>query len=211
MKNLSLILNIVLLVAVAVLFYFQFSGSKPKTYSSFNDSDTSASNLKVAYISTDTVLKYYEYRSANTKILEAKAQRMGQDYQTRVTGLQREVSAYQANVASMTLGQARATEEDLAKKQQNLQMYQQSLSQQLQEDEAKMQNEIYIRLTNFLKTYGQERGLEVVLKFDGGSDLLYGRPTLDISQDVIKGLNELYQQEKGTKPAAKADSTAKKK
>lgn len=209
MKNLSLILNIVLLVAVAVLYYLHFSGSKPKSFTS-GPNDTVGLNLKIAFINADTVLKHYDYLEAQRKTLEAKTKRMDQDLQARVVGLQNEIAAYQRNRNSLTLGQDQAMQEDLGKKQQNLQLYQQSLSQQVMDDEAKLNRELYGRITEFLKNYGQERGLQVVLKFDPSSDLLYGGKALDISQDVINGLNESYKQEKEN-PKAKADSTVKNK
>jgi outer membrane protein len=207
MKNLSLVLNIMLLVAVGVLFYLHFSGSKGGSSAS-GPNDTTSVNVKIAYINSDTVLKYYEYLKVNKQQLEAKTKKMDQDYRNRAIGLQTEIQAYQRNVNSMTLGQVRATEEDLGKKQQNLQMYQQSLTQQLMEEEAKLNKELYDRVTAFLKKYGQEKGLHVVLKFDQSSDVLFGGPGLDISKDVISGLNDAYQLEKSGK--VKADSTGKK-
>lgn len=208
MKNLSLILNIVLLVAVIILYVLHFSA--PKTHSTSSPSDTSSVNLKLAYINSDSVLKHYDYLKVNREQLEAKTKKMDQELRTRTVGLQNEITAYQRNVSGMTLGQARAAEEDLGKKQQNLQLYQQSLQQQLMQEEAKLNKELYDRITGFLKEYGQEKGLQVVLKFDPTSDVLYGGAGLDITQDVIKGLNESYQTEKKS-PAAKSDSTAAKK
>ena len=209
MKNLSLILNVVLLVAVAILYVLHFSGTG-KAASKSSSSDTSAVNLKVAYINSDSVLKHYEYLKVNREQLEAKTKKMDQELQNRTVGLRNEITAYQRNVSGMTLGQARAAEEDLGKKQQNLQLYQQSLQQQLLQEEAKLNKELYDRITGFLKGYGQEKGLQVVLKFDPGSDVLYGGESLDITSDVIKGLNESYQAEK-TGGTAKADSTTAKK
>lgn len=208
MKNLSLILNIVLLVAVVILYVLHFSPGKTESISS--SSDTSAVDLKVAYINTDSVLKYYEYLKVNREQLEAKTKKMDQDLRNRTVGLQNEITAYQRNVSGMTLGQARAAEEDLGKKQQNLQMYQQSLQQQLMQEEARLQKELYDRITGFLKEYGQEKGLQVVLKFDPSSDVLYGGAGLDITDDVIKGLNVSYENEKKG-PATKTDSTSAKK
>jgi len=206
MKNLSLILNIVLLVAVAFLYVLHFSSEKVESKSS--SSDTSAFDLKVAYINSDSVLKHYDYLKVNRDQLEAKTKKMDQDLRNRTTGLQNEISAYQRNVSAMTLGQARAAEEDLGKKQQNLQLYQQSLQQQLLQEEARLNKELYDRITRYLKGYGQEKGLQVVLKFDPSSDVLYGGEGLDITSDVIKGLNDAYKVEKkGT--GAKSDSTAK--
>lgn len=206
MKNLSLILNIVLLVAVAVLFYLHFSSPKSGTYST-GPQDSSNVDLKIAYISSDSVLKHYEYLKFNKTQLEAKTRKMDQDYQNRANSLRNEIALYQRNVNSMTMGQVRATEEDLGKKQQNLQLFQQSLAQQLMEEESKLNKALYDRVTDFLKQYGQERGLQVVLKLDPTSDVLYGGPGLDITNDVIKGLNAKYQEEKS---GVKADSTAKK-
>ena len=206
MKNLSLILNAVLLVAVGVLFYLHFSTGKPSTSSAAVD----PSDVKIAYIKSDSVLKYYDYLKVNKVQLEEKTKKMDQDYRNRATGLQNEITAYQRNVSSMTLGQVRAVEEDLGKKQQNLQMFQQSLSQQLMEEEAKLNKELYDRITVFLKKYGNDKGLQIVLKFDPTSDVLFAGEVLDISQDVITGLNAEYKQEKsGT--GAKTDSTATKK
>jgi outer membrane protein len=209
MKNLSLILNVVLLVAVVILYVLHFSGPG-KVESRSSGSDTSAVDLKVAYINSDSVLKYYDYLKVNRDQLEVKTKKMDQDLRNRTVGLQNEITAYQRNVSGMTLGQARAAEEDLGKKQQNLQLYQQSLQQQLMQEEAKLNKELYDRITGFLKEYGQEKGLQVVLKFDPTSDVLYGGESLDITQDVIKGLNESYQSEKQG-PGAKADSTTAKK
>lgn len=207
MKNLSLVLNIVLLIAVLVLFYLHFSGNKGGSLSPATN-DSSAVDLKIAYINSDSVLKYYEYLKVQKQQLEARTKKMDQDYRNRAMGLQNEITAYQRNVNTMTLGQVRATEEDLTKKQQNLQMYQQSLSQQLMEEEAKLNKALYDRVTDFLKKYCQEKGLQVVLKYDPTSDVLYGGSGLDISQDVIGGLNEAYKEEKS---GVKSDSTSNKK
>ena len=206
MKNLSIVLNIVLLLAVGVLYFLHFSGQKGG--SSFATSgDTTAVNLKIAYINSDSVLKHYEYLKINKEQLEVKTKKMDQDYRNRAIGLQNEIAAYQRNVNSMTLGQVKATEEDLGKKQQNLQMYQQSLSQQLEEESMKLNKALYDRITTFLKKYGQERGLQVVLKYDPTSDVLYGGPGLDITKDVISGLNESYTLEKS---GVKTDSASQK-
>ncbi len=208
MKNLSLILNVVLLVAVIILYVLHFSPRK--SVASGSPSDTSSVDLNIAYINSDSVLKHYDYLKVNRDQLEVKTKKMDSEYRNRAVGLQNEITAYQRNVSSMTLGQARAAEEDLGKKQQNLQLYQQTLQQQLMQEEAKLNKELYDRITTFLKKYGQEKSLQIVLKFDPTSDVLYGGESLDITPDVIKGLNEMYLEEKsGSK--AKADSVAKSK
>lgn len=196
MKNLSLILNIVLLVAVGVLYYLHFA---TKTAASSNTASSfDIGELKLAYINSDSVLDKYEYLKASAEILEAKSKKVEQDYINRAQSLQKEIEAYQRNVNNMTVGQVRAVEEDLGKKQQNLQLYEQSIRQELMNDQSKLNRELYDRITVFLQKYGKERGLHLVLKFDTTSDVLYGIDALDITQDVITGLNADYATEKGT-------------
>jgi outer membrane protein len=207
MKNVSIGLNVVLLIAVAILYYLHFSADKKNAADS---TEVNPSDLKIAYINSDTVLKYYDFFNVNRQKLEAKGKQLDQDLRNRAQSLQNDIDAYQRNLGNMTIGQAKAVEEDLGKKQQNLQLYQRSLEQQIMEDQSKMNEELYSKITNFLKSYGKEKGLEVVLKYDPTSDLLYGTNTIDITQDVIKGLNEAYKLE-GTQTPTKSDSSSLKK
>lgn len=195
MKNLSLALNGVLVVAVVVLYYLHFSASG--SVGGSGNGGALLQDAKIAYINSDSVLKHYEYLTVNKKELEAKGARMEQDFRDRAQSLQNDVATYQRTVNNMTFGQAKAAEEELTKKQQNLQMYQQSLSQELAIEEGKLNKELYDRITAFLKVYGQENNLQVVLKYDPTSDVLYGGAGLDITQPVIEGLNAAYKNEKG--------------
>src|SRR5688572_21515769 len=143
MKDLSLILNAVLLVAVGVLFYLHFSGGKAASGGSGTSVSGVPGELKIAYINSDSILQNYDYLKANRVTLEEKTKKIEQEYRNRAQGLQNEITAYQRNVSNMTLGQVKAVEEDLGKKQQNLQMYQQSISQQLMQEESKLNKELY--------------------------------------------------------------------
>jgi outer membrane protein len=206
MKNLSLILNGILLVAVGILYFLHFSGKRDGSVASV----TAPTDLKIAYLRSDSVLKYYDYFKEMKTILEAKGKKLDQDLQNRGQSLQNEIASYQRNISNLTIGQAKALEEDLGKKQQNFRLYQQSLEQELANDQNKMNEALYGRITTFLKKYAAGSGLQVVLKYDQSSDVLFGGPGIDISQDVIKGLNDDYKAEKQN-PAPKADSTATKK
>lgn len=207
MKNASLILNGVLLVAVVVLYVLHFSSGKSSSGSSSSGSIT-PSDLKVAYINQDTLLKYYEYVKINSAALEERVTGYRQQLQTRQAALQREVQQYQAGAGNLTMNQARDIETALQQKGQNLQMFEQTLSQQMMEEQQKVAQELYAKITDYLKEYSKERGIAVIIRYDRESDLLYGGDSLDISKDVIKGLNERWAIEKD-KPARK-DSTTKK-
>jgi outer membrane protein len=208
MKNLSLVLNAVLIVALGALYYFHFSDRL--TTSTPSGTTAVPGDLRIAYINSDSVLHNYEYFKVTRERLDSKGKKLDQDLRNRAQGLQDDYQAYQRNVGNLTIGQAKSLEEDLTKKQQNLQLYQQSLNQEMSSEELKINQDLYARVTDFLKKYGNDKGLQVVLKLDTSSDLLFGAPGLDITKDVTAGLNEAYQLEKKS-PATKKDSTATKK
>ncbi len=192
MKNISLIINIVMAIAVAVLYYLHFAG-RPSGVLNPGGTSGHTGDLKLAYINSDSVLKYYDYFKVSREKLEAKGKQMDTDFRNRAQGLQREINSYQNTVANLTIGQARALEEDLTKKQQNLRVYQESLAQELSIEEAKLNQELYQKITTYLKDYGTQNGIQIVFKFDPSSDLLFVGDSLDITKEIISGLNESYQ------------------
>lgn len=206
MKNISWVLNGICVLAIVVLYYLHFSGG-----SSSRQASGPAGDLQMAYVNADTVLKYYDFSKAGRDRLEAKGKQLDQDLNSRATALQGEFEQYQRNVNSMTIGQARAVEEDLTKKRNNLQMYQESLSQQMLMEQEKMNRELYDNVTAFLRQYGSQRGIQVVFRYNVSSDVLFASDSLDISKEVIKGLNEAYLLKQQEKPAAKDTVAAKKK
>ncbi len=197
MKQVSIIINIVLAVAVAILYYLHFrSGTQSANTATTGGVTGVQGDLRIAYINADSVLAHYEYYKVNREKLEAKGKKMDTDLSNRAQGLQREITSYQNTAANLTIGQARALEEDLTKKQQNLRVYQERLSQEMAIEENKFNKELYDRITAYLKEYGVQNGIHAVLKFDLTSDLLYAGDAIDITKDVIVGLNEGYKNDK---------------
>ncbi len=203
MKNISIILNVVLLLAVAVLYYLHFS---ERTTSEDVSGRTAGliSPTGIAYINSDTLLKNYDFFKVAADQLEGKKDGLQAEYENRARGLETEIQSFQRNAQNMTIAQARAIEEDLVKKQQNLLRYQETLAQSLAQDEAKVNNELYDRVSEYLREYGKSHDFQLVLTYQKGSGVVYANDSLNITEEVIKGLNEAYQSEN----KAAADSTA---
>lgn len=201
MKSLSLILNIVLVVAVGILFYLHFDSKNSVKEEPVAD-EAAVTELKIAYINADTVLQHYDFFKQKQTELEAKQKKLDQDYRNRAQALQNEVNNYQQTVANLTIGQAKALEEDLMKKQQNLRMYQESLTQELMKEEAKINQELYTKVTSYIKEYSKDNNIEVVVKYNQGSDILYAGEAMDITSNIIDGLNNRFSEETAVTTAA---------
>ncbi len=205
MKNLSIVLNIILIIAVAILYVLHFS-NKAETVAEKEAKVVDLDDLAIAYVNTDSVLQNYDFFKELSDEFEAKQKKAETNLQNRANGLQQEFVNFQNTAGNMTRNQAMAVQEDLQKKELNLRQYEQTLRQELMQEEAKMTDQLYTKLTDYLKDYGTDNQLQLVLTYTRGSGVLFASDSLDITNEVINGLN----QEHKLKITEKTDSTASK-
>jgi len=92
--------------------------------------------------------------------------------------------------------QKAATEKKLAKKQQDLQVLGESTQKQLQDESADENTKLYDRIASYLKIYTQQKGYKIVLTYSKANpSMLYGDASLDVTKEVVVGLNEEYKKE----------------
>ena len=201
MKNLTTVLLVVLILAVGGLYYMEFAGGSDENHSGEEGATTDQVDLSVAYVNSDTLLNHYHFFEELTKQLDEKRAGLENELANRAQGLQRQFEDYQKTGQNLTIAQARAVEEDLTKKQQNLQQYQQGLSQELMREEARITQELYDKVADYLDGYSKEKNIQIVLTYTRGSGVLFANEALDITEDVIKGLNDEYDNGVMTSPA----------
>ncbi len=212
MKNLSLILNAVLLVAVAVLYYLHFSGkpgnaTQPASAKTDASAKMQAPLTQIAYVNSDSLLLNYDYYKSTIKALNDKRKKLETDITGRARTLENEAVSYQQKGRDMTLEQAQLTEQNLYRKQQELMQYRDKISQQLAQEEQQKVEELYGNITNYLKDYTKDKPYRLVLGYSKGGGILFADNSLEITNEVLTGLNKEYSQKQGS---TKADSTAKK-
>ncbi len=205
-NNTSLIWNAILTVAVIVLFFLHFSGNKT---ASFPGSDsTGIGSRRIVYVQVDSLLTNYAFFDDTRKELENKRYQLENDLANRGRSLENEIKFFQQKAQTMTLDQARSTEAQLGKKQQDLIAYRDRSAQTLAQEEADKNAELYDKIYQYIEKYNKENAYEYVLGYSKGGGILYADSTLNVTQKMIDGLNKEY---KDNNPnAAKKDSTAKK-
>lgn len=152
---------------------------------------------KIVFVDSDSLLNQYEYFKVLKTKMEAKGKAADNDLKAKGQAFQRDMQQYQSQANSMTAEQRAATEERLSRKQQELQAYQQNAGAAFQEEQSKEQEALYNKVADYLKVYAKNKGYKMVLKYQKGmGDILFADPSLDVTSEVIKGLNEAYTKEK---------------
>ena len=171
------------------------NGSTAKTTTT-GDATTAEPIGDVVYVNADTLLANYNLFKDVRASLQARAQKAESDLKSKATAFQQEVGRYEKSAAGMTNEQRAVTEQRLARKQQELANLNQSESNRLMSEESEEQKKIYDKVEAYLQEYSKDKGYKMVLSYSrGNSAILYGDASLDITQEVLKGLNEAYDKE----------------
>ncbi len=157
----------------------------------------SADKEAIVYVNSDTLLTNYEYAKDVAKRLEAKGKSAQKDIESRGQSFQREVADYQRNQGNMSADQRQTTANRLQREQESLQTYQQNATAEFQNSQATENGKLYDKIADFAKTYAKEKGYKMVLTYSKANPtILYGDPSLDVTADVLKKLNDAYKNEK---------------
>lgn len=193
MKNFSLILNLVLLLLVGYLYFDKFSSKKSVaiTHNILKDSSCNHGN-KVAYIDLDSLQNSYEYY----KILKSDFERKQSVSNNEVVNLQKHYQAramqLQQKGAAMNQQEQQAAMQEINQMQQDLQTKKQALDNNLYNANSKMKEDILLKIQNFLKDYNKDGRYDYIFSYEPGF-MFYKDSTLNVTADVVRGLNYQYQ------------------
>jgi len=200
MKNLSLILNAVLIVAVGVLFYFHFSSAKPASSGSGSEGRTNLvmPDMPIVYINIDSLLNNYAYFSDMQ--IEFGDKQSSAEAELNLRSRQYESSAldYQNKVQKglVTRREASEMEQQLMQAQQELLQYRDELTMQLSEEEQVSNRRLINKIMEYLVDYNKEFNYQFIFSNSFGDNVLFANNQLDITDSVLDGLNEQYKKEK---------------
>ncbi len=195
-KNLSLIINLVLLVAVGYLYYYNFSGRKTRTPSSAIDNPTVLSNNNytgspIAYVELDSLNENITYIKEKRKELEIEQKSIESEWENAYKGLEAQKNNFLKKGASITQEEAQQFQGQLMAQQQQIDGRKQMLSQKLGEKNFSFMDDIQKRLKEFLTAYNKDKKYMYILTSGTGLDyMVYKDSSLNITNDVIKGMNE---------------------
>jgi outer membrane protein len=196
MKNFLLVFNCVLLLLVGYLYFLHFRHDKSpaevvKSASAVNSNEKS----KVAYIDLDSLQNSYGYY----KKLKADFEKKQAAANDEITAMQKKYQSramqLQQKAANMNQKEQEEAMQEMNKMQQDLQNRKQSIDNELYNYNSKMKDDILTRIQNFLKEYNKDGKYSYIFSYEPGF-MFYKDSTLNITPDVIAGLNKLDSENK---------------
>jgi outer membrane protein len=181
------LINILLAVAVVVLLVIQFTGNTNKSgeissSKKMTEEDSVAAilskqpvsmgDLKIAFVNSDSVTKYYDL----AKLLEADLLSKQATAESKLKGL---YGMYEKKKLALEkeykiLGQTELNQrmEELGKMEQEIMMKEQELSQKFQMEEMEITNDYVLKTNEFMQNIGKQLGYDYIFSFRLGGQML---------------------------------------
>lgn len=206
LSKITLGISVVLLALVAYLFG-QLNDLKENVNQDSNiaisedadvNTDTSEGSVRVAFVRGDSIMLNYKFVEDEQNKLIKKAKSSENKLQRRMGEAEKEYQSLveYANSGSATEKELQITQNRIMELEYELQQMQQEEQQKIARVEMEFQTELYNRISDYLKVYGEENGIDMIFNYEpAGQTLLYSMDAFDVTQDVVSALNQQYEQE----------------
>ena len=150
--------------------------------------------LTIAYVDSDTLLAKYQYAIDLQKELEAYRDQQERYYQQQMTQFQTDYQNYLKTGSTMTLTQQQAKEAELKQRAEKLSTLEQELLGKVTERQLNENTKLLNAIFAFIREYNAaNQQFDIIMrKTFVDSPTLYLNPGMDITQEIIDGLNEEY-------------------
>ena len=195
MKNTSLILSIISLVAVVAFGIVSLTkGGKTADQAEGQAVEAVACEGAIVYIDLDRILMEYDMANDLRSVVETKVQNIQAEVNRRGTKLEKDVKAFQEKMEKglMTRSVAEVQSQKLQQQEQEFNVYAAQKQQEIQEEQVVMMNQLGDAIKTFLDKYNAEKQYAMILTNQGGAPVITGDAALNITDDVLAGLNEEY-------------------
>lgn len=204
-------LNAVLIVAVAILYYLQFSENnqvEEETTIEVVDAEIEESveidkiESKIGYLNVDSLQANYKLYSELINKLKGREKKYDKELKTKSAAFEKKVMEFQKKAPTMTQFEGQMKQKELAEEEQKLYKMRDDFAIKFQNEEAKLNDEFQKKVKDFIKKYNEKSSYNIIIGASQvGNIILDYNEGINITNDIVIGLNEQYDADKAEKEA----------
>jgi outer membrane protein len=148
----------------------------------------------IAYVQMDSLVANYGRYVDLSAAFETKATKIQSDLETRARRLENEMRDFEekASKGLATRSQLAEIQAQLQTKGQQFDTDSQTRQAELAEENQVMMNQVLNAILEYVKEYNADFKYKMILTTSGNSPILNADPALDITGEILKGLNDEY-------------------
>lgn len=196
MNRSSFVRNTLLAAVIAVSGALVITGCNKDKGTS--ETSKPVSHKGIAYVELDTVIAHFDMAKDKTSDLEEKTKNSEAELNAKSQAFDRDVRDYQnkAQKGLITRATAAEMEQTLSQQQQNLLALRDQMASKLNEESLVAQRQVLDYINQYLVEYNADHGYQYILAKQFPGPVLFADTTMDITSEVVTGLNTKYNAEK---------------
>jgi len=151
-------------------------------------------DYKIAYVEIDTIATQYQLNKDYEAVFKMEQANIEKALIEKQRTLQSHMAAYQKKVEEnqfTTKSEVERAQAVLGKEQQDYQEFEARLANEFAKKQADYNKELQDSVEAFIKVFNKDGKYDFILSKQGNS-MLYANPAYDITNDIVKGLNDRY-------------------
>ena len=166
--------------------------------------DSVAVRGSIVYFNIDKVMDGYDLANDLRSVVETKVNGIQAEIDRRGNKLQKDVNEFQNKIDKglLTRTVAEAQSQKLQQQQADYQQYALRKQNEMAEEQQVMLNQIMDAINSYMQTYNEEKGYDFILTTSGSilsAPVVAANPSLDITEEILAGLNAEYVKTKAAK------------
>ena len=197
----TLTVSVIALIAAVVVGTLSLTSNKQTAETEATETETVSHAGDIVYVQLDRILQEYDMANDKRSVVETKVQNIQAEVNRRGKKLEKDIKDFQEKMDKglMTRSVAEVQGQKLQKAQDDFNVYAQQKQNEIQEEQIVMMNQLADAIKTWLDKYNETMGYAMIITNQGGAPVITGDATLDITDEVIAGLNEEYVADKGKK------------
>lgn len=155
---------------------------------------TEIASGKIAYVEVDSLVTQLEMCKEAKAALEAKGKQAEQQIASKQKAFQQAYESFGKKMQSTgfaSQAEYEAAQKNLQKMQEDGARLEQQLGGQLAKEQDEFNKRLHDSVQSYLKVFNADHRYSMILS-KSGDNVLYADPALDITDEVIKGMNKRY-------------------
>jgi len=155
---------------------------------------TVMTDISIAYFNMDSVMANWDLYFDYQQDLQKKQTEMETEFSGRTEKYYQSVqdAQYKVQRGLVTRSEAEQLQQQLASEEQNLMTLQNQYTSQLQEEGLVKNRKLLDMIERYVKELSEQNGYAYVYSYSFGGNLIYGAKPFDITNQVVRGLNERF-------------------
>jgi outer membrane protein len=150
------------------------------------------SQNKYVYVDSQKLVNGYTATQQARRDFEAKAAGWQANLDTLRAEAEKKIKEYEATAPRLSPKERQLMEELIQSKQEQYANYQQVIADKIKQADQELTTNVLSKVNDYIRRYGKRKGYTIIMAATQYGNIIYAEEGADITEEVLKGLNEEY-------------------